>query len=100
MCCGVAQRTLLKLAVRLCGPLIRVPSKRLRDARETIASAFATPSAWEGYAGRNFETELASFWCLVFRCLIRHEAYQRVSAKASTGCGKKRAVTVDVLVLV
>jgi hypothetical protein len=24
----------------------------------------------------------------------------RVSAKASTGCGKKRAVTVDVLVLV
>src|ERR1700760_119303 len=32
-----------------------------------IALAFATPSTWEGYAGQNFETELASFWCLDFR---------------------------------
>jgi hypothetical protein len=54
------QQGALKTGGKTCGPFIRVPSKRSRDAGETIASAFATPPTWGGYAGRNFETELAS----------------------------------------
>jgi hypothetical protein len=53
------------------------PSKRSRDAGETIASAFATPPAWGGYAGRNFETELASFLVPGFPVPDRHEAQSR-----------------------
>jgi hypothetical protein len=60
MSCGVPQQGALKTGGKTCGPFIRVPSKRSRNAGETIASAFATPPAWGGYAGRNFETELAS----------------------------------------
>jgi hypothetical protein len=54
-------------------------------------SAFATPSTWEGYAGRNFETELASF-------LLPDSAGATARKRK---CGrKKRAATVEVLVLV
>ena len=54
--------------------------------------AFATPLTWRGYAGRNFETELASFWCLVFGL---DPARGVMSASAGR---KKRAATVDVFV--
>jgi hypothetical protein len=53
-------KALLTLAARIAAH----SSGSLQNARVmqgTIASAIATPSTWEGYAGRNFETELASF---------------------------------------
>ena len=60
--------------------------------RETIASAFATPPAWGGYAGRNFETELASFGAWFAQGRESAICPERSLAL------KKRTVTVDVLV--
>jgi hypothetical protein len=61
MCCGIPQQGALKdwqqyLAAHSSGSL-----QNVRVMLGNNRAAFATPSTWEGYAGRNFETELASF---------------------------------------
>jgi len=74
-------------------PIHQGPFKTLACCRGTIASAIATPSTWEGYAGRNFETELASF--LVPDSARGKSARER---NAPAKPREKRAATVDVLV--
>src|ERR1700722_12496893 len=95
MCSGIPLQTLLRLAVTSCGPLIRVPTKRSRDARETIARPLRHLPP-----GKAMRAGISKRNWLLFWCLIRHEAQRRVSANALPGCRKERAATVEVLVLV
>ena len=94
MCCGILQQAYFDTGGNLLRPAYQGPFKTLARCRGTIASAFATPSTWEGYAGRNFETELASF-------LVPGFPARGITARernASAASREKRAATVDVLV--
>src|SRR5271163_4069639 len=94
MCCGVLQQGALNTGGKNCGPFIRVPSKRSRDAGEQSHRPLRHLPPGKAMRAGTSKRNWLLFWCPVFR----HEAQRRVSAIAPAEPREKRAATVDVLV--